>query len=222
MSEATLTGSIRETGKKGPARRLRANGFVPGVVYGKGETVPVSVSAKELLKLLDQRQIARGLITVSFDGDKTKERRVLIKELTFHPVTDQLLHLDLWEVDLMRLITVKVGLEYTGVAKGVKLQGGLLAIARNVLVVRCLPENIPPYIEVAVDDLEIDQTLSIKDIKLPEGIEPIDDPELTLVTVAEPKIEEEVEETPEGEAEEGAVETPAEGESAQEPAPGKK
>ena len=209
MNTGELTGTIREAGNKGHARRLRVKGDVPGVVYGGGDTLPVSVSAKKLLKLLDDKSVARRLITTKFEGDK-KERQVIIKDLTFHPVTDQLLHIDLWEVDLKKVITVNVNIEFAGVPMGVKEQGGSLATARSHVSLRCLPADIPPFIEVDVTNLEIGQSLSIKDLPLPENVEPIDDLELTIAMVIEPK--EEVVAT-EGEEEAEATE----GEPASEP-----
>lgn len=198
MNLGEISGTVREVGGKGHARRLRANGQVPAVVYGIGGALPVSVSAKELLKLLDDRGVASRLINTKFEGDK-KERQVLIKDLTFHPVTDQLLHLDLWEVDPNRKITVRVNIKFTGTPKGVKEQGGSLAIARHQCSLSCLPTDIPPFIELSVIELKTGQSLAIKDLPLPEKVKPLDDPELTIVMVNEPKEEEAATDKEEGE-----------------------
>ena len=175
MNIGELTGTVRVAGNKGHARRLRAKGEVPAVLYGSGDTIPVSVSAKKLLKLLDDKNVARRLINTKFEGDK-KERQVIIKDLTFHPVTDQLLHLDLWEVDLKKMITVSVNIEFIGVPTGVKEQGGSLATARSHVSIQCLPADIPPFLEMDVTNLEIGQSLSIKDLPISENVKSLDDP----------------------------------------------
>ncbi len=194
MSDVALNLSAREETGKGAARQLRAKGMTPGIIYGVGGEVMVSVSAKDLKKLLTNREKARSVITVAI-GDS--ERKVLLKELTIHPLSDKLLHLDLWEVDLGKKIKAKVELRFTGVAVGVKDQGGSLLVARNNVKLKCLPEDLPPYLEAPVTDMNAGDVLSMKDLPVDDRYEIQDDPELTVVAVSAPK-EEKKEEDSEG------------------------
>jgi large subunit ribosomal protein L25 len=186
MSNATLTGAVREPGRKGPSRRFRVDGQIPGAVYGTSGTLNVTIPTKALLKLLDDRKAARSLITATFEGD-TGERHVLIKDLQIHPVTDQMIHIDLWQVDPTHPIDVKIGVEFVGTPKGVKEQGGTLAIARSNFRVRCLPKDLVPFWEVNLTNMNAGETWTIASLGLPETVTPLDDPNLSIVSIVPPK-----------------------------------
>ncbi|MBI4666282.1 MAG: 50S ribosomal protein L25 [Nitrospinae bacterium] len=183
MSENdVLSGSVRQAGRKGPARRLRSEGLVPGVVYGMGENVSVSASAKQLLKILEATGGSHHIITTQFDGD-TKKRHVMVKKLDVHPVTDQLIHVDLLEIDLNKPVRVKVDLEFAGPAKGVKEKGGELKISLGKISVECMPTQMPDLVTVSIVDLDLGQTLRVKDLPAIANAKVLEDPEAAVVAV---------------------------------------
>ncbi|VAX18335.1 hypothetical protein MNBD_NITROSPINAE02-1076 [hydrothermal vent metagenome] len=201
MSETLLNGEVRKVGRKGPARRLRANGFLPGIVYGQGDNVAVTVTSRDVLKILEQRGGTNKIISTKFEGDN-KERHVMIKYLDFHPISDLLLHIDLLEIDIRKPVRIVVAIEFTGVAKGVKEQGGQLFTSLLKLNIECMPNDIPDVITVQVDEMVTGEVKQVKDLDIPPRVTVLDNPDERVVTVAEPKVEaDSVAEGEEGEAE---------------------
>ncbi len=195
MSKAVLSGKTREVGRKGPSRALRAEGLLPGIVYGQGENVPVTVNVKEVKKVLGAKGGKNSIIKTSFDGD-SKERVVMIKSLDVHPIYDTLLHIDFMEIDVNKPTTVDVTLDFTGTAVGVKDQGGKMTVTLRALTIECLPEDIPDSIEIVVENMEIDEVWQVKDLKLDPNLTVLNPPDARVVSIAEPKaiVEETVEE----------------------------
>ena len=207
------------------AKRLRREGYVPGVVYGgkDGESTSFKVNWRDL------RQVLAGsaLIDLKVGG---KTRPVIVKDQQQHPVRDELLHIDLLEVRLDEKIQTQVSVHLEGAeeAPGIK-EGGVLEHVTHQLNIEALPTDIPEAIVVDVSGLEIAATMHLSEISPPQGVTFLDDPEETILAtvvvpteVEEPEIEEETElvgeegEVAEGEeaaeGEEGAA--PAEGEAA--------
>ena len=201
-------------------RRLRSRGLVPGVVYGgtDRDCAAFSVEARELRRVL---LAGSAVFDVAVDG---KARPVIVKDQQRHPVRDHITHIDLLEVRLDEKIQTTVALEITGVEEspGVK-EGGVLSLVTRELNVEALPLEVPDRIEVDVSHLELNGTLRLSEISVPENVKLLDDPEGTvIVTVTPPTRVEEPEEVtaegeegaegvPEGEqAPEGGAETPAE------------
>ena len=207
------------------AKRLRREGYVPGVVYGgkDGESTSFKVNWRDL------RQVLAGsaLIDLKVGG---KTRPVIVKDQQQHPVRDELLHIDLLEVRLDEKIQTQVSVHLEGAeeAPGIK-EGGVLEHVTHQLNIEALPTDIPEAIVVDVSGLEIAATMHLSEISPPQGVTFLDDPEDTILAtvvvpteVEEPEIEEETElvgeegEVAEGEeaaeGEEGAA--PAEGEAA--------
>ena len=197
MSEKTLAGSVRQAGRKGPCRRLRADGKLPGVVYGRGENVCVTVNSRDILKILERKGGLNKVLTTKFEGDKG-DRHVMIKDLEIHPLSDTLIHIDFLEIDVDKPVRVAVGLEFSGVPKGVKEKGGKMNVQKTKLNVECLPVNIPAVLEVPLQDLDTGEDLRAKDVKMDSSVTLLDDPESVIVSVLEPKA---AEETAEGEEE---------------------
>jgi large subunit ribosomal protein L25 len=205
------------------AKRLRREGYVPGVVYGggDGDSTSFKVNARAL------RQVLAGsaLIDLKVDG---KTRPVIVKDQQQHPVRDELLHIDLLEVRLDEKIETQVSVSLEGAeeAPGIK-EGGVLEHVTHQLNIEALPTDIPDAIHVDVSGLEIAATMHLSELTAPEGVTFLDDPEETLIAtvvvpteVEEPEIEEETELVGEdGEPlEEGAE--PAEGAEGEAPAEG--
>jgi large subunit ribosomal protein L25 len=202
------------------AKRLRREGFVPGVVYGgkDGDCTSFKVSWHDLRRVL----AGAALIDLKVAG---KTRPVIVKDQQQHPVRDELLHIDLLEVRLDEKIQTQVSVHLEGAeeAPGIK-EGGVLEHVTHQLAIEALPTDIPDGIHVDVSGLEIAATMHLSEISAPSGVTFLDDPEETIIAtvvvpteVEEPEIEEETALVgEEGEAVEGAE--PAEGEEGAEPA----
>jgi large subunit ribosomal protein L25 len=186
MDALTLTTEMRPKGEtgKGPARRLRARGLVPGVFYGPGaEPVSIAVAPKALTQVLSTPHRRNALLKLSIDG---QEHLAMVKELQVHPITRAPLHLDLYKVSLEREIHVMVPFVTEGKAKGTVDGGEVNVIYRN-LPVRATPDKIPPVITVDVTNMELNSHLSTKDLQLPPGVTVAFEPDRHIVTCAEPR-----------------------------------
>ena len=238
MAEASRPSlSVEERPERGTraVRRLRREGFVPGVLYGgrgdgagKGgrgkasgeaaECVSFKVDARELRQVLVD---GSALIDVAVDGGEA--RPVIVKDQQFHPVRHELLHIDLLEVRLDEKIGAAVAVELEGVeeAPGVK-EGGVLEHVTRELNIEALPTDIPERITVDVTGMEIAATLHLSEVPAPPGVEFLDDPEETIIATVVPPTEveepEEVEEETELVGEEVAAEAGAEGATGEEAA----
>ncbi|MEK7868199.1 MAG: 50S ribosomal protein L25 [Candidatus Omnitrophota bacterium] len=203
MDFVELKANLREEKGKELNKKLRNAGMVPGVVYRKGEeTLSLKIDSKSLSKVLRTEAGENVIIKLFVEGDKKKkERIVVIKEIQKDPVKDVLVHLDLNEISLTETLKVKVPIISKGEAAGVKQEGGVLQHVMWEVEVECLPTNIPDKIEVDITNLKIGETLSIKDILLPEGVKILGDPESIVFSVEHVKTVEE------------AVAAPVEGES---------
>lgn len=218
MAENELVVEAREGTGKGYARKARAAGRIPAIFYtGGGAATPVQLDPKTLERAL--RTSAAGLNTL-FDlrGGGLDGKLVLIKELQRDPVKGQILHADLYAVDVARTIGVSIPVHVRGTAAGVSLEGGILDHSLREVEVECLPRAIPEELLVDVSQLGLGDAIHVRDIPLPEGVSLVSDPDLTVVSVvapAKPEVEEAavVEEVAVGEvAAEAAPEKTEEGE----------
>lgn len=189
--EATLEAVNRTSKGKNEARRLRAAGQVPAVIYGaqkQGDAIaPVSVAInpKEMLRILHSASGVNTLITLSVTGESTQ--KVLVRDFQLDPVTQQLLHADFYRVNLERKIAVKVPVVLHGEPKGVKQQGGVLEFLHKEVEVECLPTAIPEHIDVEVGELELGQAIYVKDLAANASWTPLSDADLMLVHVVNVK-----------------------------------
>jgi len=211
MEIVSVTVEKRSDSGKGPARRVRASGKVPGVFYGpnQGQAIGVQLEEKEFAKKI---AILEGSALIQFQSaaPELASRMVLLREIQSHPVTGAVLHADFYEVDLTKKLEVTVALHFTGKPIGVEEGGILQPIVREVTVM-CLPTEIPAFIDVEVSGLGIHDSIHVEELKLPEGIELVYETNFTVVTVSPPTVEEVKVEAPvEGEVVEGAA-VPAEG-----------
>ena len=200
----------REPGSKRAAGRLRRGGKLPGVLYGrKAEPVPLQVSRKELSDRIAELG-GSHLIRMKSKSPLLEDKVALIKEVQIHPVTGEVLHLDLYEVDLTRKISVKVPLHFVGKAQGV-VKGGILQPVVREIEVECLPTDIPEFLNVEVSSLDVGQSLHVNDLQVPEDVVITSDLISTLVTVVAPTVEEapKVEEVPLAAPEAPGAPTPA-------------
>ena len=207
--------TVRENTGTGGARAARRDGLVPGIIYGGDEaSVAVSVKYNEVLKAINSGQFLSNMIELSHEG---KTQKVLTKDVQFHPVTDQPVHLDFYRVTAKSIIEVEVSVNFVGedVAPGLK-EGGTLNVVRYAIEVKCPAGSIPDSIEVDVSAMEIGDAIHISEITLPEGVKPsITDRDFTIATIVASRAAIE-EETDEVEGEEGAEGEATEGEAAAE------
>jgi large subunit ribosomal protein L25 len=209
MKTVEITVTKRDGHGKGPARRLRTSGRVPAVLYGRKRTAAhVAVRAEELDAKLAHLE-GSHLIRLLGGGDADlNDRMVLLRELQRHPVSGALLHADFYEVDLTERLTVSVTLHFVGKARGV-VDGGILQPILREIEVKCLPTEIPDFLEIDVTPLGIHETLRVSDLALPQGATAVTDATQTIVSVLPPTVEAK---PVEAAAAEGAV--PAEGAAA--------
>jgi len=213
LKQVELTATARETKGNGPARRLRREGWVPAVLYGPGaETKQLSVAVRDLEHVVQKGNIRRTIFSLSIQNGGSVTKLAVIKEIQTHPVNGQYLHVDFYEIDMNRKLRVMVPVLPKGKAKGEEF-GGMMQIIEREIEVFCLPKAIPESLELDVSGLGIGDTLHIKDIALPPGVELPPGENYTVVTVVSPKAEAAPAAAPvEGEGAE-AAEKPAEGET---------
>ena len=202
--QATLAAATRQTRGKNEARRLRRTGRLPAVVYGGApvESLALDIDPKALLRILHSESGVNTLVDLQVDGSDSG--KVLIKNIQHDPVTDTLLHVDLFRLAMDRAIVVTVPVVLGGEAAGVKQQGGLLDFVTREFQVECMPTEIPEHVDVDVSDLMIGDGVRVRDVA--EGVSwtPVSDRDTLLVHVTTAKTgadEEEEEEESEAEAE---------------------
>jgi large subunit ribosomal protein L25 len=202
-----LKTNIRTTVGNGPARRLREAGQIPAVLYGpKTESVLLSVNKNDFDLALKQGRSGQIILNlVVQNNDETYTRPAMIKELQVHPVSRNYLHIDFYEIDMDRKITVGIPIVTVGSSVGVE-RGGVLQIIRRELEVQCLPFEVPESIEIDVTDMDMGDSIHLEDISLDGEVEFMGESNLTVVTVLSPKLEEEPEEEEELEEEDAEKE----------------
>jgi large subunit ribosomal protein L25 len=184
------------------ARRMRGTGSLPGVVYGSGkEPVSIEIDTHDFEQILHHSSSESMLIDISLEGEG--DVSVLVKDVQHHPVSSELIHVDLLRVEANKPISVDIALELVGEAAGVKA-GGILDHTMHSIAVECLPGDLVESFEVDVSALEIGQSLQVSDLNLDSKFKLLVDEESIVAGVSGPQAEEE-EEMEVGE-EEGAAE----------------
>ena len=204
----------RETHGSAEARRLRARGLVPGVLYGNGgEATAFCVAERELRRVFTGDHGTHAILDVVL-GDGKKPHHAVLKDYQLHPTKGRLLHVDLHEVRLDQAIQSAVAVELIGEPEGVTMGGVLTQLGREVHV-EALPMEIPDRIDVDVSHLAIGDNLRASDLAIPEGVTLLDDPETVIASVAQPTRVE----LPEDMLDEAEAEELAEGEVPEEERP---
>jgi large subunit ribosomal protein L25 len=185
----TITAEARNSRGKNEARRLRAKGSMPAVLYGGSDgPVPVAVSPKELTKILHSRTGHNTIFNLSIAGEQ--DTPVMIVDWQFDPIKDSLLHADLKRIDLTRRITVMVPVVTHGDPKGVKIQGGIHEIITREIEIECLPNDIPEQFVVDVSELLIGQNIRAGDIPMSESMKLVSPPDAVISHVIALRAEE--------------------------------
>jgi large subunit ribosomal protein L25 len=208
MATVSLSANARDGKGKGAARSLRSQGQVPAVIYGHGrDPQALALNARDLDKMLSHIQAESTVIEVTVGGHTAK---TLIREIQRHPIKRQILHVDFQALVAGEKVTVSIPIVLLGVPEGVRLEGGVLDQTLREIEIEVDPSNIPDHVEYDITNMVIGDSVHISDLKVPEGVEVIDDPETSVAVLAAPRavIEEvaAVAEPVEGEA--GAVAEP--------------
>jgi len=188
MEITDLAAQVRKEQKKGPARRLRQQGLVPAIFYGKAtENIQLAVKSADLFRLHKEKKDHAFIKLIIDDGGKKIEKLSLIKELQRQPLTGKFYHADFYEVDMAKKLTFDVSLNFVGKSVGVENGGELQHIKREVKI-SCLPVNLPDHIDVDISALDIGSSIKVRDIQAPEGITLVDVPEAAVVAVAAVRV----------------------------------
>lgn len=191
MSDYVLDIEARTDTGKGVARKLRAQGRIPGVCYGSAEGARgIQLDPHVLDRILAKSSAGLNTLIDLKGGGPLDGRVVIVKDLQRDPVRGSLLHADLYEIDVNRTITVDVPIHLSGTPVGVELGGGIVEHTLREVEVECLPRAIPEEIVVDVRGLELGESLHVSDLALPQGVELVTDPDLAVVSVVAPRVEE--------------------------------
>ena len=212
MTETVLQAESGRRAGSSDARRLRADGKIPAVVYGHGmDPLPVSVDRRELRQALSGGAGMNTILDLTVDGTVYPS---LIKDVQRHPVKRSVEHIDFIQVNLNEEIVVSIPIHLVGEAKDVSANGGLVDLTMQELPVRTTPRNIPDGVTIDVSQMDMDSVIRVEDISLPSGVVAEAEPDVAVVTVLTMR-------TPVLDAEEAAAEeAAAEAEEAAEGAEG--
>lgn len=189
MSVIPLSGRRREQLGKGGARKSRAAGLIPGVLYGHQEQpVPLSISARGFDDALRGHKGGNPIVNLSLEGGG--EYTALIRDVQYDPIDHSVLHLDFQHISLTETLEVEVGIHLVGIPDGVKNGGGILEHIVRQVEVRCLPTAIPGSIDVDVTQLGIGDSVHTRDLSVAD-VEILTDPDATIATVVPPTVIEE-------------------------------
>lgn len=189
------------------SRRLRAQGFVPAVLYGESmESTPLVLSKKDIIQIMRLETGENTIFKVAVDAEAYD---AMIKDMQVDPATDELLHVDLIRISMDKPIRVAVPVLHRGEPVGVKTEGGFVDFVTREIEIECLPRDIPESLEIDIAELHINQSFKVQAMAIPAGVKVLTDPNTVLVLISMPHKEEEVfpGEKPEGEV---AAEEPKE------------
>ena len=188
-NDITVAAEPRTLRGKNEARRLRAAGSAPAVVYGTGkETLTVAVNPKEVVRILHSKTGHNTIFSLSVKGGENTP--VMIVDWQTDPVKDTQLHVDMKRIDLTRRLVVKVPVHTVGEPEGVKIQGGLHEVITREIEVECLPNEIPEHLTVDVAHLTMGQSVRASDVQLPGSVRLISQPEAVISHIVAMKAEE--------------------------------
>ena len=188
MPVIPLSGTRRDRLGKGGARKARAAGQIPAVLYGHGETpIPVAIGTRAFEVALHKHEGGNPIVSLAIEGG---EYTALIRDVQYDPVSRDILHLDFQHISLTETVEVKVALHFEGLPLGVKDGGGILEHIMREVEVRCLPTAIPPHISVDVSHLNIGDSVHVSNLSVPNVVI-LTDPTATIATVVPPTVMEE-------------------------------
>ncbi|WP_028560735.1 50S ribosomal protein L25 [Paenibacillus pinihumi] len=176
----------RQTKTKGELRKLRQEGKIPGVIYGKQvkEATPLAVDEKQVMHILRHHPNAVLEIQVPSGGTQP----VMLGELQRDPLSKQVIHIDFHQISMTEKVKTAVRVELSGDAPGAR-EGGILQILQHEIEIQCLPSRIPESVVVDVSNLQIGENVLLENLELPEGVEARADSDLVIVTILAPQKE---------------------------------
>jgi len=178
---------VRDRFGKGANKSLRRMGATPAILYGNREkALPLYFDTNEFLKQTHGEVHENIIFNLKIENSANKEEtvRAIIKELQFEPIKDTLVHVDFYETVADKPISIEVPVEAVGEAKGVKIGGGILDHVKRQILVECLPTAIPDSIQVDVTNLDAGEAIHVRDVKAPEGVTILEDPDTVLFTIS--------------------------------------
>jgi len=188
MAVIQLRGTRREQLGKGGARKARAAGLIPGVVYGHGEPpVPVAIETREFQNALRHHKGGNAIVNLAVSGG---EYTALIRDVQYDPLSREILHLDFHHISLTETVEVRVTVHLNGLPLGVKDGGGILEHITREIEIRCLPTAIPSALEADVSALNIGDSIHVRDLVVPD-VTILTDLDTTVATVVPPTVMEE-------------------------------
>lgn len=186
METLQLKAFARTSTGNGPARQLRAKDQIPAIIYGPGkENEMVAVDNADLQALMRRGGLGRAIVALNIEGGSPKN--VQIKELQMNHLTEEVLHVDFYEVSPATILTVNVPVIPIGKSIGVE-NGGIVQLVLRELKVKCAIDKIPQVVEVDITKLNVGDGLRVREIVFPAGVEPQDDARSTVVTIAGKKV----------------------------------
>lgn len=189
----------RTLGRRAGAKKLRASGRVPAVIYGRGtQAQSLEVDARDIKNLIQHSVSENLLVDLSVKDDARPKRLALVQQIQHHPLDGGVLHVDFHEVAENEKVTIQVPVETSGEPVGVKLGGGVLEHVLFRIKVRALPKDLPEQLVVDVSNLELGKTIHVSELTAPTGVEILGEPHIPVVSVALPRTE--AEEAAEAEA----------------------
>jgi large subunit ribosomal protein L25 len=211
MQTKSLTVAFRDGQGKGAARKLRAGGKIPGIVYGVGQAARAVALDRKSFELLVRSGAHHGLLDLNFEsgGEPVK---ALVREIQVHPVSREFVHVDLQRISMKEKVRVEVPIVLLGKPEGVKTQGGILEHNLRNIEVECLPTDIPPQIEIDVSELVVGKAIHVSELAVP-GVTFLAHPDTAIASVSIPAAERAHEEAAATAEAEAAAAAPAEGEA---------
>jgi large subunit ribosomal protein L25 len=197
--QVKLTAQKRTLIGRNAIKKIKEKGLVPGVIYGsQAEPIALQIDGRQLANVLSHASSEHVLVELEIvDGSESTNRLALIQEVQHHALKRELLHVDFHAVSATEKIFSEVPIEAVGEALGVRTFGGLLEYSLRTLEVECYPQDLPDIVRIDVTNLSIGESLHVRDIQLPVGVEATTDEDLTVVSVVASRVGEEVTETAE-------------------------
>jgi large subunit ribosomal protein L25 len=186
MKTIPITAELREGAGKGNARSTRRDGKIPGILYGQGKSVRLSVNRKEFLKAMHDAHGENVIFDVTVPGQAPLKS--IAREVQHHPVTHATMHVDFQHIDMSKKIHVDVAVHLVGEPIGVKTYGGILEHVARELEVLCLPADIPSAIEIDVSEMNVGESIHVRELPV-AGYEFLADGSQVVVHIASPTVE---------------------------------
>lgn len=187
-TQVTLKADRRHGTGKGVARKLRAAGKLPGILYGGDkDSLSLSMDANETRLLFQSISVENTIVNLQVDGAKAPIPS-LVREIQVHPFKTEIVHVDFLRIQEGVEVELEVPIELMGTATGVSDQGGVLEQTQYVLPVACVPDAIPDVLEIDVSGLSIGDSLQVRDLRVPEGVRVLMDEDQTICSVQAPSV----------------------------------